>query len=287
MSRSQKAVNTPEYVLRAFLKIFLTNERVLGREVVKLYVGPERKKVTVHKKLLCDRCHYFKAAFTTGFKEAQDNTMEMPEDDPVVVQLMVDFIYRGQSLRREVDSVEKLIQLKKAYYLAEKICYTKFMDELIDEIDSLLVRVDAHFQTSEYGGIEIFANTHSSSKLRLLCVSSLACRWHDESILDLSAEYSDLMETCPEGPELLKAVFNFLADYEMKLDKIEFDREDIYEELGPCVFHAHDPKEYCSKKKNTKTVRDIGLGNSKIYEYLAGVKSWGRGFGRYCRYHRA
>jgi hypothetical protein len=71
------------------------------------------------------------------------------------------------------------------------------------------VRVDAHFQTSEYGGIEIFANTHSSSKLRLLCVYSLAYEWHDGNILDLSAEYSDLMDTCPEGLELLKAVFNF------------------------------------------------------------------------------
>ncbi|ENH68019.1 hypothetical protein FOC1_g10002266 [Fusarium oxysporum f. sp. cubense race 1] len=47
----------------------------------------------VHKAIICPRSHFFKAACDGEFKEAQTGTICLPDDDPVVVRMMIEYLY--------------------------------------------------------------------------------------------------------------------------------------------------------------------------------------------------
>ncbi|KAF4629010.1 hypothetical protein G7Y89_g9140 [Cudoniella acicularis] len=67
----------------------------LGTEVVSIYVGPERKHFVVHKSLLTTQSTYFDRALNGNFKEAEENSIYMEEEDPAAVGLLVGWLYRG------------------------------------------------------------------------------------------------------------------------------------------------------------------------------------------------
>jgi hypothetical protein len=66
--------------------------------MVAIYVGPERKEFTVHKKLLCDSADFFKGAFTRDFEEAHKGEIQMPEDSPGAFSLYVDCRSQGEPM---------------------------------------------------------------------------------------------------------------------------------------------------------------------------------------------
>ncbi|KAF4999389.1 hypothetical protein FGRMN_2530 [Fusarium graminum] len=47
----------------------------------------------VHKSVVCTRSHFFKAACDGKFKEAQTGEVQLPDDDPVAVRMMVEYLY--------------------------------------------------------------------------------------------------------------------------------------------------------------------------------------------------
>jgi hypothetical protein len=67
----------------------------LGTEMVDIYVGLERKRFVVHKKLLTSQSTYFDKALNGGFVEAGENSIHLAEDNVATVALLVAFIYRG------------------------------------------------------------------------------------------------------------------------------------------------------------------------------------------------
>ena len=142
----------------------------LAHEIVKLFVGPNKKGFTVHRKLLCDRSPYFAAMLNRdhGFKEALEGVVYMPEDSEFAVSLLIDFLYRGYLPAFEsVDNVESI--LFPLYCLAEEICLPILVDRVITLIISLtpLLRVVTAKAT-----LEIFANTHQGSQFRRYAVES-------------------------------------------------------------------------------------------------------------------
>ncbi|TGO64321.1 hypothetical protein BOTNAR_0089g00100 [Botryotinia narcissicola] len=69
----------------------------LGDELVHIFVGPERKKLSIHKNLICRSGDFFKAAFRdNGFKEGAENKMDLPEDKPYIFQVFVTWMYTAQ-----------------------------------------------------------------------------------------------------------------------------------------------------------------------------------------------
>ncbi|KAF5971673.1 hypothetical protein FBULB1_9087 [Fusarium bulbicola] len=52
----------------------------------------------VHKAIICPRSKFFKAACDGKFKEAQTGTIDLPDDDPVAVRMMIDYLYRDTYL---------------------------------------------------------------------------------------------------------------------------------------------------------------------------------------------
>ncbi|KAF6241679.1 hypothetical protein HO173_000390 [Letharia columbiana] len=66
--------------------------------MVVVLVGPVKQRFEIHKRLICSRSDFFKAAFTGNFKEADDGTLTLPEEDPATFKYFVYWLYTG-SLR--------------------------------------------------------------------------------------------------------------------------------------------------------------------------------------------
>ncbi|KAF5569597.1 hypothetical protein FPANT_13896, partial [Fusarium pseudoanthophilum] len=47
----------------------------------------------VHKAIICPRSNFFEAAFSGEFKEAQTGEIDLPDDDPVAVKMMIEYLY--------------------------------------------------------------------------------------------------------------------------------------------------------------------------------------------------
>lgn len=62
--------------------------------IITLSVGEEGVKYHVHEDTLC-KLPFFKAALQGKFKEASENAIAMPEDDPSGVAAVIEFLYTG------------------------------------------------------------------------------------------------------------------------------------------------------------------------------------------------
>ncbi|KAL2072721.1 hypothetical protein VTL71DRAFT_12064 [Oculimacula yallundae] len=107
----------------------------LGSEMIVLRVGLERKEFTIHKALACDSVKFFKAAFENGFAEAKDDIMELPEDKPETISLLVDWIYRRTI--PEGYTAAHVHTLFDLYVFADKICEPILKDQIVDCIQDM------------------------------------------------------------------------------------------------------------------------------------------------------
>ncbi|KAH7215686.1 hypothetical protein DER44DRAFT_653241 [Fusarium oxysporum] len=72
-----------------------------------LVISCGKDQYSVHKAIICPRSHFFKAACDGKFKEAQTGTIDLPDDDPVAVRMMIEYLYHdtyapaGASIHRD------------------------------------------------------------------------------------------------------------------------------------------------------------------------------------------
>lgn len=72
----------------------LTPDRSLFSErVVTIVVGPSEVTWRIHENLLSGASDFFKSAFNSGFKEALEDRLALPEDDPQAFELFVRWLY--------------------------------------------------------------------------------------------------------------------------------------------------------------------------------------------------
>ena len=72
----------------------LTITRFAAVDVVKINVGLEEVSFIVHRRRLCDTSGFFRAAFTSQFKEGQSQSMDLPEDNPHVFDCFMQWLYK-------------------------------------------------------------------------------------------------------------------------------------------------------------------------------------------------
>ncbi|KAF5685941.1 amino acid transport gap1 [Fusarium circinatum] len=58
-----------------------------------LTISCGKDQYRVHKAIICPRSHFFEAACDGEFKEAQTSTIDLPEDDPTAVNMMIEYLY--------------------------------------------------------------------------------------------------------------------------------------------------------------------------------------------------
>ncbi|EPE31712.1 POZ [Glarea lozoyensis ATCC 20868] len=64
--------------------------KILGTEMLNIYVGKEKRHFRVHKKILCQKIEYFDQMFNGKFCEALKSTASFPENDPVSFDVLID-----------------------------------------------------------------------------------------------------------------------------------------------------------------------------------------------------
>ena len=63
-------------------------------DAVTLLVGPGKVKFIVHEDLIIEASDFFKAAFSSRFKEGEEKVMELPEDKEAVVDNFIVWLYK-------------------------------------------------------------------------------------------------------------------------------------------------------------------------------------------------
>ncbi len=233
---------TPEYVRQYLPRALLkprTNYKtiMLGSEIVTIYLDSKRKKITVHRKLLCDKSSFFDKDFNGPFPEVREGIMYLPEDNMNTVGLLVDFIYRGRFTKILEDWPGRV--LSKLYYFAEKLCMGGLIDR-IDEIKSDCVKRDAMISLDSL--LELYQSTHEKSKLPWFFVaviaSYMAANKHDDPWCD---KFTAFKSSCPE---FFVDIFRFQAKH---VKALSLTKGNCFERLavnvGPCEFYSHEKAE--------------------------------------------
>ncbi len=96
-------------------------------DIILIIVGKQKAKFGVHKKVLVRSSAFFEGCFRARMKEAEENTVILPEDDPEAFEIVVDWMYGGRSLQGHLYDT-----LVISYLLADKLFMRDLQNAIID-----------------------------------------------------------------------------------------------------------------------------------------------------------
>lgn len=134
--------------------------------MVQVEVGPEERKFTLHKGLLCAFSSYFKAALEGGFKEAEEQVIRLPEDDVKVFERFQLWIYTGTFIEAGETEKDMDDDLIIGLYLSAEARGIPQLQNLA--IDCYINNFDALGEVQTRVFRRIYENTLPSSPLRRL-----------------------------------------------------------------------------------------------------------------------
>ena len=143
--------------------------RIVDAATVTLYIGLNKAPALVHKDILCNASKVFQTAFQSQFKEGQEQTMNLPDDDPDLFDIFIQCLYRGTYSNPESEAVED--EPIRLYILAEKYQVRLLKNSIIDlyylaaknhsKSPSFAMLEKAYAQTSPKCGLrKFFADWH-------------------------------------------------------------------------------------------------------------------------------
>ncbi|KAK0122373.1 hypothetical protein ONS95_010614 [Cadophora gregata] len=107
--------------------------------MVKIYVGPEKKCWMIHEAVICNKSTFFRNAFRGNFAEGTSKTMTLEEDDPAVFSLFVDWLCGSNDGKWDKD-LKNSCERRLAWYgldiFADKIGskkLRKYVEDLYDD----------------------------------------------------------------------------------------------------------------------------------------------------------
>ncbi|KAF7122784.1 hypothetical protein CNMCM5793_000894 [Aspergillus hiratsukae] len=153
----------------------------LRGKTVDIAVGVQKEIFSVHETLIRASSSFFDKAMAGDWKESQQRTIQLPEDEPGIFALYVKWLYCG-TLPVVCDEPglpgnSEYINLVKAYVLGDKILDSKFQDTVIDAIveKSQSKAKDGQCWYPNMGVIKYtFKNTSESAPIRKLLVDMYA-----------------------------------------------------------------------------------------------------------------
>ena len=124
----------------------------------------------MHKELLCNIAPYFDAALKGSFQEAQEQTIEMPDEDAEVFEYFQLWAYTDCVVTEtETEKDVTPMLLIKLYVFAEARCIPRLQNAALDV---LIVRMTTKIPVGHLKFV--YANTAENSSLRRLFVDQMA-----------------------------------------------------------------------------------------------------------------
>ncbi|KAI9684970.1 MAG: hypothetical protein M1820_010862 [Bogoriella megaspora] len=201
----------------------------------------------IYEKLACRSSGFFRAACNRYWKEGATRVIELPEDDPNIFALFVQWMFTGEY--NKTDSSGPLfpcvILAVDVYILADKLDVPPLKDRAIDHIE--LICSKAPWFSLTYHSIidKIYGNTPEGSPLRRLAVSQQI-----NNSMKGGSEPKWLREGSPRpGSPVSDFYFDLACEkFRLTLRKMRLGDDQSIPTAGPCEFHVHGKEEYCKAR---------------------------------------
>ena len=224
--------------------------RGFGSQTYTLIVGPGKEKLTVQEQILTTIPYFKTALSSSGFRESQTITFDLPEDDPQAVADVLDFTYTGTVaaiLFNSEDSQQpELVAYSylRAYIVADKFKAEVTANQLVDEV------IRYHKGLVVYPGfLEVLgdAGLHDCALYKLLAqgmLNDLRENQYDRGFEPCSGEeklvFDDMVQKLSKE-DLLHIIYAAKGfKYEGTTDPITEASNDL------CKYHKHDLTEKCT-----------------------------------------
>ncbi|TVY87472.1 hypothetical protein LAWI1_G006420 [Lachnellula willkommii] len=99
-------------------------EKVNSAEVTK-------KPFLVHKAILCHYSPFFDAAFNGGFEEDTTQELDLPDTDPIVFGILVEWAYSQRVMMSTTETRNDLFTLMKLWVLADRCLIPRLQNETL------------------------------------------------------------------------------------------------------------------------------------------------------------
>ena len=207
----------------------------LYEEVLFIYVGPKRVVFGVHKGLLCRESKYFQAAFNGSFSETEKGSIELPEEEPVVSDIVYTWLY-STKLAQPLDGKNlncNVYTLVDLFIFGDKYDMPALCNRVMDQFSHV---ANLHKQLPA-NLCHIYNNTPKGSPLRR-AISAMLVKY-PAGLKYLCDEEAELFLTCPE---FLLDLTKVLAT---KGAQTWCHKPNIMSlQPNPCEFHRHEDGEH-------------------------------------------
>lgn len=99
--------------------------------MVTVFVGSDATPFLLYKEVICQDSLFFKAAFQSTFKEGEEQTLFLPDDDVRLFGVYQTWLNTNQ-LRYSFEHEQCWLHLAKLWIFADKICALKFRNKVVD-----------------------------------------------------------------------------------------------------------------------------------------------------------
>jgi len=237
----------------------------LGSELVKIYVGPQRKEFTIHKELICSTFEFCRAVFQGEFKEAKEGVIYLPEDGPGGFSLFVIWVFRSTLPTLKIRNKCHVDDLYDLYFLAQKVMLPELCDRAIDRIQDLSLELDLLPDKDRV--LKIYEKTPPVLGLRHFGISCITFKFLNQQVQDnietinLSRDFfRESREICMENSDIFDCFLPVLLENQKLLDtptdspedprlRNNEDREDR------CFYHHHNVDDKCYLDGKTSSSR--------------------------------
>ncbi|KAH6682038.1 hypothetical protein B0J14DRAFT_458303, partial [Halenospora varia] len=134
-------------------------------ETITLVVGPNQVRMSCSKVLLGYFSAFFRSAFYGGFAQTLQNEIELPEEDPAVMTILIKWLYTGQLFTPDLLSLghsTASVPLEELWVMADRLLIPSLSNHVMHEICKWCVNQCIEAETAEY----VYNNTAKGSKLR-------------------------------------------------------------------------------------------------------------------------
>lgn len=171
-------------------------QRLLSGPTVNIFVGPQRRQWSVHRRLLCHHSSYF-----DDHASSENDSCELPDEHPRGFELLVRWLYQGSidnvsTLGDENEKYEYAVSCHKLWLLCHKFGLPELKDVALEQYRQGLC--EAHLVPDAEEINEIYAQSPPGSPFRSL-MTKIAARQIMDPEVDKDAEsYRNCFEGNPD-----------------------------------------------------------------------------------------